>query len=182
MTQSNLCRTALAAALTLAPFACKRKVEQTVQTPTVEEEAAAPRMASTVRMNDPQVASQLGAGFYPVEGNAWRWAARQFSVTLRPPDGAAQKGCVLELDLTVPDPVIDKLHSVTLTGVVEGNKLAPETYSKSGAYSYKRDVTPSMITGDSVKVDFSLDKAMAPSGAERRELGVVVNAVSLGPK
>jgi hypothetical protein len=33
-----------------------------------------------------------------------------------------------------------------------------------------------------VKVDFQLDKAIPPSGQDQRELGVVVNSVSLEAK
>jgi len=159
---------------------CKRDQKEQVQ-PTVEE-ADAPRLVAAVPMNDPKLEPQLVSGFYSIEGNAWRWTGRQFSVLLRPPAAAAQRGAVLTLQFSVPDPVIEKLHSVTLKATVEGTGLPPETYSKPGAYTYKRDIPASAITGESVRIDFALDKAMPPAGAERRELGIVAASVALGPK
>ncbi|MGA2117378.1 MAG: hypothetical protein ABSH56_21775 [Bryobacteraceae bacterium] len=174
----------LAAALVLGAAllspGCKRDQKVQVQ-PTVEE-ADAPRLVSAVPMNDPKLAPQLVSGFYSIENNAWRWTARQFSVLLRPPAAAAQRGAVLSLQFSVPDPVIDKLHTVTLKASVEGTALPPETYTKSGAYTFKRDIPASAIAGESVRIDFALDKAMPPAGAERRELGVVAASVALGPK
>jgi hypothetical protein len=159
---------------------CKRDQKVQVQ-PTVEEEDT-PRLASAVPMNDAKLAPQLVSGFYPTENNAWRWTAKQFSVLLRPPTAAAQRGAVLSLEFSVPDPVIQKLHSVTLQASVEGTPLPPETYTKAGPYTFKRDIPASSITGESVRVDFTLDKAVPPAGADRRELGVVAASVALGPK
>src|SRR3954470_23769746 len=59
-------------------------------------------MASALNMGDPKVEPQLVTGFYGVEARAWRWAARQFTVSLRPPFGAVQKGAKLTVKLTVP--------------------------------------------------------------------------------
>ncbi len=40
-------------------------------------------LLSVVNTNDPRAAVQLTRGFYGVEGNAWRWTAKDFVVTLR---------------------------------------------------------------------------------------------------
>ncbi|MGA1996121.1 MAG: hypothetical protein ABSH45_10120 [Bryobacteraceae bacterium] len=174
----------LAAALVLGAAllspGCKRDQKVQVQ-PTIEEEDT-PRLASAVPMNVPKLAPQLVSGFYPIENNSWRWTGKQFSVLLRPPTAAAQRGAVLSLEFSVPDPVIQTLHAVTLKASVEGTALPPETYTKSGAYTFKREIPASAISGESVRIDFALDKAMPPAGAERRELGVVAVSVSLGPK
>jgi hypothetical protein len=170
-----LCLAALP--LLLAPLACKRSKKVKVQT---EEEA--PRMASLIQMADARSAGQLVSGFYDVEQNAWRWAQKRFSVVLRPPLGAAQKGATLTLRFTVPEVIISKLQGVTLTATVNGSALAPETYSKAGDYTYSRDVASNLLTGDSARVDFALDKALAPSEADQRELAVVVLGVGLEPK
>lgn len=169
---------ALAAVLALAPVGCKQARKVQVQQ-TVEE---APRLASVVRMGDAKLESQLVSGFYGIEGNAWRWSARQFSVVLRPPFGAAQRGGALVLNLTVPQVLIDKLKNVSLTASIDGSPLPPETYTQAGPYAYKRDVPANLLAADSVKVDFALDKAMPPAGGDKRELGVVVNSVSLEAK
>jgi len=168
----------LLAALALVPVGCKQAKKVQVQQ-TVEEST---RMASVVHMGDPKVESQLVSGFYGIEGNAWRWTARQFTVALRPPFGASQRGASLQLSLTVPQVVIDKFKTLALTASVDGSPLPPETYTQAGPYIYKRDVPANLLAGDSVKVDFQLDKAMPPSGGDLRELGIVVNSVSLEAK
>jgi hypothetical protein len=145
-------------------------------------EESAPPLATLVDAANPKTASQLASGFWDVEGNAWRWTKRQFSVNLRPPLDSASKGAKLVLTFSVPDPVIRKLTKVTLTASVAGVALAPETYAKTGQYVYSRDVPAAALAGSIVKVDFALDKAMPPSPADARELGVVVNSVGLEPK
>ncbi len=162
----------------MASLGCKQAKKVQVQQ-TVEE---SPRLASAVRMGDPKLESQLVSGFYGIEGNAWRWAGRQFSVILRPPFGASQRGATLVLNLTVPPVVIEKLKNVSLSASVDGSPLPPETYTQAGPYSYKRDLAATQLTGDSVKVDFQLDKAMPATDQDKRELGVVVNSVSLEAK
>ncbi|SPE35219.1 conserved exported hypothetical protein [Candidatus Sulfopaludibacter sp. SbA3] len=169
---------AVLAALALVPVGCKQAKKVQVQQ-TVEE---APRLASTVPMGDPKLETQLASGFYGIEGNAWRWAARQFTVVLRPPFGASQRGGALQLNLTVPQVIIDKLKNISLTAAIDGSPLAPETYTQAGPYTYKRDLPANLLTADSVKVEFQLDKAMPPTDQDKRELGVVVNSVSLVAK
>jgi len=157
--------------------ACKhRKVAERA---TVEEGGTTPSMSSTIHMGDPRAASQLAAGFHDIEANAWRWTMRQFSVYLRPPLGSSKKGAVLVLSLTVPPSVLQSQPSITLSASVNGNKLPPETWSKTGSYVYQRDVPAELLNGDSVRVDFELDKAMPPNEKDARELGVVVSKVAL---
>ncbi len=163
--------------LVLSAPACKQKVETR---PTVEE--TTPRLASTVHTNDARSAGQLLSGFYGIENGAWRWTGKQFTVSLGTPAEAAQKGAVLELKLTVPPVTIEKLQSVTLSGAVNGSALAPETYTKPGQYTYRRDVPASALAADPVKAAFQLDKAMPPDGADLRELGIIVSAAGLESK
>ena len=71
-------------------------------------------LVSTLKMSDPSAKHQLAKGFYQLEANAWRWTAGDFSVVLKTPPGAAQKGATLTLILvcfrrrpeagTLPDP------------------------------------------------------------------------------
>jgi hypothetical protein len=175
---SKIGGTALVAALALAPVGCKRPEKVQVQE-TVEE---GPRLVSALKMGDPKVETQLIGGFYGIEGGAWRWTAHQFTAVLKTPFGASQRGGTLELNLTVPGVIIEKLKTVSLAASIDGKPLPPETYTQPGPYSYKRDIPANWLSGESVKVEFQLDKAMPPTGAERRELGIVANALSLGPK
>jgi hypothetical protein len=167
-------RSLLLAALLLAAPACKREHVRHVDT--IEE---APRLASLVHMGDRTMAFQLVSGFHDVEANAWRWTMQRFSVNLRPPARAARQGAVLELHLTVPQPTIEKLSSITLSASVGGTALPPETYSKTGEFIYKRDVPAAALGGDSARIDFQLDKAIPPGETDQRELGIVTSSVAL---
>jgi hypothetical protein len=167
----------LVLSLALAPAGCKRHRRVTVRT--VEE---GPAMASVVAAADPHVATQLVGGFYGVEQNSWRWTAGRFSVLLRPPRTAATNGALLQLKFTIPDVAISKLKAVSLSAYVNGTPLAPESYTKAGEFTYSRDVPANLLAGEVARVDFSLDKTMPPSAADRRELGVVVSLVGFLPK
>ena len=162
--------------LAFAPLGCKRK--QAAAVPAGE----APRMASTIHMGDPQTAAQLISGFYGIEQNAWRWTGRRFSVALRTPYGAAKKGGTLELRLAVPPVIVDKLKTISLSATIGGSTLAAETYTQAGNYTYTREVAPALLAGESVRVDFQLDKSMPPSGADQRDLGVVALSAGIEPK
>jgi len=160
----SVCLVVVALAVT-GPSACKRK-KNAVHGP-----------MSTVAMNDAGAASQLKSGFYGIEGGSWRWTARNFSVALLQPAGSAQKGSRLHLKFTLPDAVINQVGPMQLSASVNGAALKPELYSKAGDYDYARDVEAGSQAG-LVTVDFSCDKALAPSGDEQRELALI--AVSVG--
>jgi len=167
----------LALSLALVPAGCRRHRRVTVQT--VEE---SPALASVVATADPHIVKQLIAGFYGVEQNSWRWTAGRFSVLLRPPRTAAADGAVLQLKFAVPEVALSRLKGVSLSAYVNGTALAPETYTQAGQFIYSRDVPARLLAGDVTRVDFSLDKTIAPSAADRRELGVVVSLVGFQPK
>src|SRR5439155_10572469 len=114
--------------------------DQKVKLQATEEET--PRMASAVSMGDPKTEAQLVSGFHGVEAGAWRWTAKQFSVVLHPPSGSDQKGAKLQLKLTVPSIVIERLKAISLSAAVNGGVLPAETYSRSGGYIYSRDLPP----------------------------------------
>jgi hypothetical protein len=167
---------ALAALAALAPLSCKRPSEGGSGLPRPAN------LESSVAMGDPRAGAQLLRGFYGIEAGAWRWTARQFSAMLRTPAGAAQNGAVLEFRLTVPDPVIAKLKSVTLDASIGGAIFPPATYDKPGDYAYTAAVPAEQLAGEAVTVNFELDKAMPPNPPELRELGVVAHSVALRPR
>ena len=177
--RASLLAGGLALALALAPLGCKSEPKP-VKVAAPEGEAMA--LASAVKASDPNQEPQLLDGFYSIEANAWRWTAKQFRVVLRPPVGTAQNGATLDMALTVPQPAIDHAKSLTLTASVEGTPLPPETYTKSGQFEFKRDVPAVALTKPAVRIQFSLDNAIPPSGAERRELGIIVTSVALQAK
>ena len=78
---------------------------------------------------------------------------------------AAQHGATLTFNLTVPNVVIQKLGSVTLSSSVGTAKLKSETYSKPGAYTFTADVPAEQLSKETVIVDFAIDKSSPPGAA-----------------
>jgi hypothetical protein len=180
MTRRITASVCLAALLSLSGIACKGKHNNLAAVQN-EEPDRGPQLISNVRMNDTSAGVQLLSGFYPVESGAWRWTAGKFSVLLKTPPGAAQSGATLSFAFAVPDAVIEKLKTVKLTASVDGMPLKSEEYSKAGAQVFGADLPASMLTPDSIKFDFALDKSIPP-GVDKRELGVVATSVGLIPK
>ena len=82
-------------------------------------------MQSVLNMGDTRVEPQLVKGFHGIEAAAWRWTEKQFTVALRPPFGASQKGAKLTVKLTVPPVTIEKLKSVALSATARGQRASP---------------------------------------------------------
>ena len=142
------------------------------------EEEATPPLAAEIRVADARASSQLISGWHAVEHNAWRWTARKFSVVLRPPIGAVKGGAVLTLKFTLPEPVVARLKTITLAASIGDTQLKPQTYSRPGEFAYARDVPARLLSGHSVRIDFTLDKALPP-GRDLRELGVIADRLRL---
>ena len=106
----------------------------------------------------------------------------QFTVALRPPRNAALKGATLHLKFTIPEAVVAKLKTMSLSASVNGTALSPETYTQPGEFDYSRDVDPKLLTGDAVNVDFTLDKFLPAGMVETRELGVIATSVGFEAK
>jgi hypothetical protein len=117
-----------------------------------------------------------------VEQSSWRWTARRFAFALGTPESAGPEGAVLSLRFALPHPVIEQLGQVTLTGYVGGVTLDSRTYSKSGEYIYSTAVPSALLVGDTLRVEFELDRAMPPGEADQRELGIIVSSVAIDPK
>jgi hypothetical protein len=133
-------------------------------------------------MSDPKTSAQLVSGFYSLENNnAWRWTAGNFSVRLGTPPGAGQSGASLSFSFSVPEAAIRKSKSVALSASINGMALKSMTYNAPGPYVFSADVPASALGGDSVKVDFALDKTMRPVG-DARDLGVIAISVGLAGK
>jgi hypothetical protein len=167
----------LAAAFGLA--GCRRKQAANAQQ---QGDGEAPQMASVIHTGDPKSETQLVNGFYGIEQNAWRWTAPRFSVVLRPPAGAAEKGATLNVELTIPDPIIARVKTISLSASIGNTPLAPETYTQAGPYTYTRDIAPSLLGSEAVRIDFQTDKSVPPIPPDQRELAVIVGSVGLDAK
>jgi hypothetical protein len=138
---------------------------------------------STFKMYDAKAGPQLLNGFYGVEAGAWRWTSGKFAVQLATPIAASQRGATLTFNFTVPEVVKQHLGKITLSASINGKVLNSSTYQTAGPAVFTASVPSDLVTGDSVKVEFALDKDMPPNSAgDGRELGVVANSVSLASK
>jgi hypothetical protein len=164
----------LAALFLLAEAGCKPSPQKVKKAEPPKESTS---LLTMVHVANPDAAKQLVTGFYEVEQNAWRWTAGRFSVTLRPPAGAAERGAVLVFRFTVPEAVIQKLKEVRLTAKVGPAVLPGASYSKPGEYVYSQTVPPGALAGDAATVEFELDKFLAAGSVDSRELGVVATMI-----
>ena len=162
----------------LAGPGCKRRDPVRLQ----ETDEGTPVLLSTLQMADPKAAIQLLEGFHAVEHDRWRWTAGKFSVTLKPPAGAEQKGATLVVNFAIPEPVLTQLKSTTLTASIGATQLGSATYSSAGDHAFKADVPPSAFRAEAVTVDFSLSNFLPAGTSDKRELGVVMSVISLEPK
>jgi hypothetical protein len=164
--------------LALTGVACRGKHNRvTVQ----NEEDNEPRMLSTVRTNDPRASAQLMSGFYGIEGNAWRWTAGRFSVLLKTPLAAVQRGGTVNLAFTIPEVITQKLGNIAVTASINGTVLNTGEFKAQGAYVFTADVPASLLGSESVKVDFALDKSLPP-GVDQRELGIIATSIGISSK
>ncbi len=174
--RSAPCACACAAlTLVLLPVGCSRKPKAQPQVHVIEEDKSA--LATVVHVADPRTSSQLLSGFYDVEQGSWRWTGKKFSVVLAIPENVAQKQISLVFKMAVPEPVIQKLKSVTLTASVNGVALAPEIYRRPGEYVFTREVSAKALGGASAQIDFVLDKALPAGPNDSRELGLVATSI-----
>ena len=141
-----------------------------------------PPFSSDLKMSNPYSERQLIAGFYQLEQNQWRWAARRFAVVLKPPPGSERTGATLQLTFFIPDAQVEALGPVTLGADVGDISLASEELTKGGSFSYCRNISPSLIGPGLLPVVFHFDKALPPSPTDGRELAAVISEVSLQPK
>jgi tRNA (mo5U34)-methyltransferase len=117
------------------------------------------------KLADPWLDVDLDGGWHTMEDDSWRWTERVFSVLLRCPGSATP---TLRFRFTLPD----ELGPVRIRAVVNGICLPECEYISSGEHSYIHPIPP--VTGDQVSIRFELDKALGPSAADRREIGVQV--------
>jgi hypothetical protein len=172
-------RLALCAVLAVELVACKHKGKLAAKK--AEAEAAGP-MLSVLRMNDPAAEAQLARGFYGLEARKWRWTSSKFAVKLDPPENSASRGAILKFEFSLPEAVVKQTGPVTLSASVNGSALAPVEYAKPGEYTYTSDLPSSFLRPRANSLEFTTDKALPPSGGDKRELALVATSIGLLPK
>jgi len=142
----------------------------------------APPAVSMIDVADPDQSLQLLNGFYAVEMNKWRWAAKKFSVALKPPAGSEHNGAKLVLSVYLPPVQTQLLGAITLRADVNGLPVGTRTFTEPGLYTFSAAVPASALQSNLVAVDFNLDKAVSDMKNDPREMGAVINAVGFEPR
>lgn len=117
------------------------------------------------------VPPQLEQGWHELEDGCWRWTGRAFAVRLTQ---AAPEYVTLRFRFQLPAAIVDDLKSVWLTAHVDGLPLHSVEYATLGEHLYICEIPRRLWVEGSVLIQFVLDKARAPSPADRRELGLQV--------
>jgi tRNA (mo5U34)-methyltransferase len=107
----------------------------------------------------------LDGGWHAMEDDSWRWTERVFSVLLKRPASVTP---TLRFRFTLPD----EFGPIRIRATLNGICLPECEYVSSGEHTYTQTIPP--LTGDPISIRFELDKALEPSPADRRELGVQV--------
>lgn len=102
-------------------------------------------------------------GWHPPEPEGWRWTAKRFTVRL---SGVSS----FSLKIFVPPEWIERFGSISISAEANGQPMEPETYHQAGDAFYSRRL-PSK---DPVEVAFTVSESLAPTGADERELGIIV--------
>lgn len=173
---------ALTLAILLSATGCRGKHSRTAVQNDEPEPTAKPALASAFKVNDPGAPAQLTKGFYGLESNTWRWTSGNFSVLLKTPPGAAQTGATLTLALVISNDVLKAVESQTVTANIAGKPLKSEKYTTAGNHTFSANIPAASLAGDTVTIDFSVDKPLPPGPADRRELAIIATAIGLESK
>jgi hypothetical protein len=133
-------------------------------------------------MADPAITGQLLSGFYPIEGNSFRWVARNFSVALEPPFDSQGNGARLTVHLYLPEVLIKRIGAVTLNATLDGRSLGSQVFDAPGSYDFVRDLSHEEIDTNIVPLQFCFDKSMPPGEDDERDLAGVITGISLAAR
>jgi hypothetical protein len=96
--------------------------------------------------------------------------------------GAAEQGAAVVLKFSIPDAVLQKTKTMTLTASVQNTTLGKQTYKSAGEYTFTADVPANLLKGEATTVDFSLDQFLPAGAVDARELGIVFVSAGLESK
>ena len=129
------------------------------------------------RIASPPCGFRLLRGWHQLEHDAWRWTERCFALELDRP--ASVTSAMLRFTFQLPEVVFAQTAQITLTGRINGQAGPARTYTTPGEHTYSVSV-PAQPAGP-VIVEFELDRAIAPTNPDRRELGLVVELTGSSP-
>lgn len=127
---------------------------------------------SYLHLGDLRARPQLLGRWYPIEDGGWRWMGKQAQAVLRTPQ---ESPVDFELRLFFPKAHPQRAGGpVTVSVLLEDDLLVERTYRAAGAYTIRQPVPPGSLPHPVTRVSIRLDRAVPPTGEDRRELGAVV--------
>jgi tRNA (mo5U34)-methyltransferase len=111
---------------------------------------------------------ELLDGWHESEETGWRWTAREFGVRVR-------SAGVLEMRVWVAEESIRQLGAITLSASANGIELAPSVFDAPGLATFSRRID----AAGTLEVRFRLDKALPAQATDGRELGIIVERISV---
>jgi tRNA (mo5U34)-methyltransferase len=120
---------------------------------------------------------ELGGGWHALEFDRQRWTERRFSVTLDL--AAAVEPARLRFHFQLHEAVLGTGAPISLRATVNGTPLAPRVFSTAGWHEFTGELES--LEPGKVLVEFELDRALGPSAADLRELGVLVDFAEAAP-
>ena len=139
-------------------------------------------LGEMINVGDPRMAVQLIAGFHDIE-QGWRWTAGEFSAGVKVPRRADSNGAVLVMGYSIPEAILANRKQTTITARIAGNDLPMETCTKPGLREFRREIPAAWLKEKTtVRVDFKVAPATAPSDTDKRELGLIIHTLGLARK
>lgn len=123
------------------------------------------------RLVAPPCPFRLLYGWHEIEQGSWRWTERRFgaALDLAEPRPAA----TLRLVFRLPEVSFAGHPAIHLGARVNGRELPPLAYTAPGEHEYLAPLGP--LPAGELRVEFELDRAVAPSLRDQRELGLLVD-------
>jgi tRNA (mo5U34)-methyltransferase len=120
---------------------------------------------------------ELERGWHAPEGSGWRWTEKAFSVSAIL--AGEPRVASFSLAFYIPPVALDGGYTLTLSAMADGAPFVPETYHQPGEYAYTRFIPARCWKSGKVRLDFTLDRALAPDANDARERGLVVSSFSI---
>jgi tRNA (mo5U34)-methyltransferase len=145
--------------------------------PVTKEGDARAFLLAKSRLAAPPCDYRLLRGWHQLEHKTWRWTERAFSMDVE--SHVPLKPATLRFVFQLPEGVFAQASAVTLAGRINGMPLGSGIYSTPGEHEFIGAV-PALDAGVAI-VEFQLDRAIGPTEADRRELGLLVDFSGAAP-
>lgn len=124
------------------------------------------------RLPEPWSEVDLESGWHAMENGSWRWTERVFTVHARWTGASAQPEVRLRFRLSAE--VLRSKGPIQIHAVDGDAQLPACTFDSPGEHTYQQSIPAGVRMDRDLTIRFELDRALGPTGADQRELGVQV--------